>query len=88
MAAGTPYLAIMDKSSDIAVMAEKHAAGMWVEPGSMEDIVEQIQEAYHNREKLKEFGENGRRAAEDHYSRPLSMQKFHNLFESLTTNRS
>ncbi len=83
MASGTPYLAVMDRESDVVRIANEHECGMWCSPGSGEKLEQSIRRAYENRESLRAMGRNGRRAVLEQFSRRISTDRVHRILNSL-----
>jgi len=80
MAAGRPFLALVDRQSEVAEIAVKFGCGIVVEPGRPEALARIIIELSNNPQHLKEMGHRGREAAAKHFSRELICDRYQKLF--------
>jgi len=85
MASGTPYLAIMDRESDVVRIAERCKCGFWCPPNAPAELRKSIEYAYENRGELEAMGSNGRQAAEEEFSRTVGTGRYHALFASVAS---
>ncbi len=76
MASGKPFIAAVDEGSEIDKMVKEFQCGIAVKPSSVEGLRTAVLWAFNNRDKIKELGENGRKALMEHYTRKISAQKF------------
>lgn len=83
MASGTPYLAIMDRDSEAVRVAEQYECGFHCPPNSRAELKEHIEFALRNRALLHKMGRNGRRAAEQEFSRSAAAERYHRLISSM-----
>jgi len=85
LAAGTPYVAIMDREGDVARLAEEHDCGFWCPPDSPARLKDIIEHCRANRDELERMGRNARRLAETRFARDASTRRRHEFFQSLNT---
>ncbi len=83
MAAGKPFIAAVDKGSEIDKIAKEFQCGIVSKPSSVEELRKAVLWAYKNKDKIREMGENGRKAFENHYTRKISAQKFKKTVENI-----
>lgn len=83
LASGTPYVAIMDRNSDVARLAEEHRCGLWCPPDSPSRLKDIIEHCRANRDELERMGRNARRLAETRFTRDGSTRRQHVLLRSL-----
>ena len=83
MASGTPYLAIMDGDSEAVHIAEQYECGFHCPPNSRAELKGHIEFAIRNRALLHAMGRNGRRAAEQEFSRSVASERYHMLIRSV-----
>ena len=76
LAVGRPFVAMMERDADAAVLAEKHQAGFVVAPGDAEGLARTIRKATSIPAELKVMGIRARRLAEEHYDRKIVVRKF------------
>ena len=63
LAAGRPYLAAVDASSEVAVLTEQHGCGVLVPPGDAVQLAAQIRRLADDRAQLDAMGHRAREAA-------------------------
>jgi colanic acid biosynthesis glycosyl transferase WcaI len=83
MAAGRPYLAVTDKESEPARMAEEFNCGLWVLPDDRDAVLDKIAWALQNPEELKRMGLIGRRLAENRFDKNLIITEWFDFLENL-----
>ncbi|MGU8477317.1 glycosyltransferase family 4 protein [Clostridium perfringens] len=83
MATGSPLLALVDNGSDIEKIIKDNKAGVALEPGSAEKLVEAIEYCVKNKVNLNDWGNNARRFAELNYSRKIQTQKYYDIINRL-----
>ena len=83
MASGTPYLAIMDRNSEVVRIAEQYKCGFWCLPKLRTEMKERIDFAFRHRDLLGAMGNNGRQAAEQEFSRRAATDRYHRLLRSV-----
>ncbi len=71
LAAGRPFVAMMDKDSDAARLAENYMVGLTSAPGDSLALAQAIGFAISHPAELKEMGRRARRVAEQYYDRPV-----------------
>ena len=76
MATGSPILAIVDEGSDIYSIVEENNIGFSVIPGSVDNLVEKIIEAYKAKDELESYGINAKNFARENYSRKKQTKKY------------
>jgi colanic acid biosynthesis glycosyl transferase WcaI len=80
LASGKPILAAV--AGDAAKIVEEAGAGLSCPPGDPKALAESVRELYHlDREKLRIMGKNGRKAAEDLYSRKYLVGKIEMILQ-------
>mgnify|MGYP001301426914 CR=1 FL=1 len=82
MAAGSPLLALVDAESDIEHIINMNKAGIAIEHGNAEKLVDTILYCYANKECLVEWGHNAKDFSRLNYSRSTQTQKY---YQVLTT---
>jgi len=87
MASATPFLAICNRQSHVARIAEEYQCGLWCPPDSLSKLRERIEFAYNNRGRLETLGRNGRWAAEHVFQRRIATEQFRLLMMSLVQGR-
>lgn len=63
LAAGRPYVAVVEPDSEVVAITRKHECGLVAEPGDGEALAKRIRELYRDPVLRERLGENGRRAA-------------------------
>lgn len=63
LAAGRPYVAAVEDTCEIALIARAHQCGLVAEPSNARDLAEKILIFHRDRERLARFGANARSAA-------------------------
>lgn len=79
LACGRPFIAWIDEEGEISNIASKYECGIVVPPGNTDKMIEKIKWSLTNEDKLKEMGENGRRAAVEFFDRKVSVLKFNSV---------
>jgi hypothetical protein len=89
LAAGRPYIAMMDKDADAAVLAETYRVGFTVSPGNAEELALTIRKAAAIPDELKAMGIRARQLAEKRFDRKIVARKFTDaLFLALHAHRN
>lgn len=83
MAAGRPYLAITDRGSEAARLAEKYGCGLWVDPDDAERIAESLDWALNHPHELEEMGQRARQLAETKFDKGIIINEWLKLLDSL-----
>jgi colanic acid biosynthesis glycosyl transferase WcaI len=69
LAAGRPFIAMMEDNAEVAQIAREDAVGFVVRPGDVDALVDAIREAVDTPEHLKQMGARARRLAELRFDR-------------------
>jgi glycosyltransferase involved in cell wall biosynthesis len=86
LAAGRPFVAMMDEAADVAQLARDHAVGFVVVPGDGASLAETIRHAVDNPGELHLMRQRARRLAVEQYDRPVIARKYNAMISSV--NRS
>jgi glycosyltransferase involved in cell wall biosynthesis len=76
MAAGRPFVAMMEESAEVARFASEFRIGYVIPPGDAEALAHTIQDAAANREGLAAMGLRARRLAEQQFDRHVVTAQF------------
>ena len=76
LASGRPFIAAIDASSDLRVLAERHCCGFVVDPGDVDAIAERVRWLHAHPDERQEMGARARQAAESHYARTVVTPQF------------
>ncbi len=79
LASGRPFIAAVDKNSEIDRIVRDFHCGLTVSPSNVSALKEAVLWAFFNKEKIEEMGKNGRKALETFYSRKICTQKFKDI---------
>lgn len=79
MAAGMPVLGIVQSDDDEARIIETFDAGMHVEQGDVDGIVDAIETWRASPDRIDEQGANARTAFEDHFTRRRSVDRYYRM---------
>jgi len=71
LASGRPFIAAIDASSDLRMLAERHRCGFVVDPGDVEAIADRVRWLHAHPDERREMGTRARQAAEAHYARAV-----------------
>lgn len=88
MAAGQPLLVISQPKDDEARIVERFDAGITVEQGDVEGIVEAIERWSSNPELVARQGENAREAFEEHFVKENAIDQYHEMLTEPKGRRS
>ena len=69
LAAGRPFIAMMEENTEVAQIARQDTVGFVVRPGGVDALVGAIREAVDAPERLKQMGVRARRLAELRFDR-------------------
>ena len=83
LAAGRPYIAATDPSSEPAQIARESGCGLVAAPGDPAALADAIATMYDNPAMTREMGARSRLAARQ-YDRTVAVQAYHELFERVT----
>lgn len=86
LAAGRPYVASVDKESEVTEITQIHDCGLLTSLGKGEDVAEKILWMYENPDQCKLMGENARRAGLL-FDRPVQIKAYYDLFHRLAEER-
>ena len=87
LASGRPYVAAVESDGEVAAITNRFECGLLAKPGSAGDLASKILELYQNRDLTVRLGSNARRAAAQ-FDRPVQIQAYYDLFQSLVPERS
>jgi len=82
LAAGVPVIAVMPRTSEIALIMEENNCGIVVEPGDVPGLVNSIVRLYNNSELCKILGKNAIEAIKSKYSLKNAALKYFSIIES------
>jgi putative colanic acid biosynthesis glycosyltransferase WcaI len=82
LAAGRPYVAAVEESSEVTAITTTYGCGLLAEPGNGEDLARKILVLYEDRGLAREMGARAREAAL-HFDRPLQVSAYERLFRAL-----
>ncbi len=85
LAAGRPFVAVMEDEAEAARIARDHSVGLVVAPGDAEGLAATIAGAAGNLQELRAMGARARRLAEQKYDRAVATRKFDALLASLAS---
>jgi colanic acid biosynthesis glycosyl transferase WcaI len=83
LAAGKPFVAMMESDAEVARLALAHQVGFVVPPGDAAALARAIAESMRHPKLLADMGRRARRLAEAEYDRPLITRRFAALLETL-----
>ena len=83
LAAGRPFIAMMEASAEVAQIAREDAVGFVVRPGDVDGLVGAIREAVDAPERLKQMGVRARRLAELRFDRIKVTGRFGSVLASV-----
>jgi glycosyltransferase involved in cell wall biosynthesis len=84
LAAGRPYVAAVEDSSEVASISRRHDCGLVVGPGKASELADAVLKLYHDRALARRMGENARQAALQ-FDRPRQVRAYYELFQELTS---
>lgn len=82
VAAGRPYVAVVEEACEVATITRKYECGLLAKPGDPDDLAEKILTLHHDRDLVSRLGANARRAALE-FDRPLQVRAYYDLFQEL-----
>jgi len=82
MAAGRPILGLADRSSEVAGLIESMGCGICVEPDDPGAVAEALMELKNAPAEAREYAENGRKYAEETFSKNVVLKRYEELIES------
>jgi glycosyltransferase involved in cell wall biosynthesis len=83
LAAGKPFVAMMESEAEVARLARTHNVGFVVPPGDAAALARTIAEGMRHPKLLADMGRRARMLAEAEYDRPLITRRFAALLETL-----
>jgi len=83
LAAGKPFVAMMEKHAEVARIASEAEVGFVVPPGDAAALARTITNAMDNRQLLKEMGLRARALAEHTYDRSIVTRRFATFLEAV-----
>jgi glycosyltransferase involved in cell wall biosynthesis len=87
LAAGVPFIAAVEHSSEIARVATQTGAGLVIPPDSASDLAASLRWCLDNRALLPAMGRRGRRAAELLFSRPVCVRQIDQVIAKVAAKR-
>lgn len=82
LAAGRPYVAAVEESSEVAAITRRHSCGVVVSPGKANELADAILELYRDRALVRAMGERARGAALQ-FDRPRQVRAYYELFTQM-----
>lgn len=76
MAAGRPFVAMMEETAEVAQIARQYSVGMVVSPGDGEGLARAVSEAAYDGCRLLQMGQRARRVAEEKFDRRVVTGRF------------
>lgn len=83
MAAGKPFIAAVDKGSEIDKIVKDFCCGLIVQPSEVEELRKAVLWSFQNQKKIEKMGERGREALENQYTKKICAQKFKRSVEKV-----
>lgn len=83
LACGKPFIAWVDKSSEIDIIANKFKCGIAIASGDVTNMIRTIEWAIEHKEDLTTMGANGRRAALEFFDRKISVNAYDKLLQEV-----
>lgn len=81
MAAGRPVVASLPLAGDTPKIIERYDCGISVEPGNPAELAKAIIKLYNDKTLREKMGENGRKAAENVFSREVGVSKYEEILK-------
>jgi putative colanic acid biosynthesis glycosyltransferase WcaI len=85
LAAGRPFIAMMEESAEVAQIARDDAVGFVVRPGDVDALIRAIHQAVDAPEQLKQMGARARRLAELKFDRDKVTSRFGSMLVGVAT---
>lgn len=86
LAAGRPYVAMVEPASEVTAITRKYECGLLAEPGDAQGLAQQILTLRRDPDLAVRLGTNARRAALD-FDRPAQVRAYHEMFVELARHR-
>lgn len=88
MAASRPTIFIGAPSSELALVLREHDAGIIIQPGDVNALVNTLRELADDPARTQAMGDNARRGLADAYSREAACERWRILLEEVVTRRT
>ncbi|HET6267330.1 MAG TPA: glycosyltransferase family 4 protein [Acidobacteriota bacterium] len=85
LAAGRPYVAVVEQESEAVQIALANDCGLVAIPGDPKNFSEQIVALYNDRGRTRRMGQNARRVAESRFDLAPNVRTYYELFASITS---
>jgi glycosyltransferase involved in cell wall biosynthesis len=85
LAAGVPFIAAVDSSSEVARVAKETGAGLVIPPDSAPDLATALRWCTENRSVLPDLGKRGRHAAETQFSRAVCVRQIDQVISEVVS---
>jgi glycosyltransferase involved in cell wall biosynthesis len=83
LAAGRPFIAMMEANAEVASIAREHAVGFVVRPGDVDELTRTIRDSVDAPERLAQMGARARRLAEQSFDRNKVTSRFGSVLTSV-----
>ncbi|HYL60434.1 MAG TPA: glycosyltransferase family 4 protein [Candidatus Acidoferrales bacterium] len=83
LAAGCPFIAMMEENAEVASIAREYAVGFVVRPGDVDALTRTIRESVDAPERLAQMGTRARRLAEQRFDRIKVTSRFGSVLTSV-----
>lgn len=87
LAVGRPFVAMMDKYTDVAQLALERSVGYWVPGGDIQGLIQTLRSAVNNPSARRLMGACARRVAEEQFDLPIVAAQFESAILSAATAR-
>jgi colanic acid biosynthesis glycosyl transferase WcaI len=88
LAAGRPFVAIMENSAEVARLAHEHKVGFVSAPGDEVSMVDRVLDAVSAPGELKMMGQRARRLAVERFDRKVATRRFANMLAGVAQARN
>ncbi|MBI2360898.1 MAG: glycosyltransferase family 4 protein [Deltaproteobacteria bacterium] len=85
LAAGRPYVAAVERASEVAAITTRYQCGLLAEPEDPDDLAAKVLSLYRDRQLANTLGTNARKAALQ-FDRPRQVRAYYQLFQELLEN--
>ena len=85
LAAGRPFIAMMEEGAEVAQIARESSVGFVVRPGDVDALIGAIRDAVNAPEHLKQMGARARRLAEQRFDRSKVTSSFGSVLAGIAT---
>lgn len=83
MACGKPFLACVDRESEIHTIAKRFNCGLTVLSGDVENMVKALEWSMNHPDEIKQMGKNGRKAVLEYFDRKIGVANFNKVLEEV-----